>query len=180
MILLAAFKVLLLRYSGQTDVLVGTLIANRNHPGLEELIGFFVNTLVLRTDLSGNPSFRETLTRLRPVALDAYEHQDLPFETLVGAPGPRRSLSHTPVFQVAFAPQNTPAELPQIPHLTMQPLNVDVGTAKFDLTLSMMETEREEVPASAAPATWPCPIAWCLSAPSTIARISSSAPRSNA
>jgi non-ribosomal peptide synthetase component F len=102
MTLLAAFQVLLHRYSGQSDIVVGSPIANRTHIEIEKLIGFFVNTLVLRGDLSGNPTFCELLQRVRHVALDAYDHQDLPFERLVEELEPDRHLNRTPFFQVMF------------------------------------------------------------------------------
>jgi len=139
MTLLAAFQTLLYRYTGQEDVSVGTAIANRNRTEIEGLIGFFVNTLVMRTNLSGEPGFREVLKRVREVALGAYAHQDLPFEMLVEALQPERDLSHTPIFQAAFALQNTPMETLELPGLTLSPLDVDSGTAKFDLTLVMAE-----------------------------------------
>jgi acyl carrier protein len=110
MTLLAAFKVLLFRYTGQDDIVVGTPIANRNRGEIEGLIGFFVNTLVLRTDLRGNPSFRELLHRVRKVTLGAYAHQDLPFEVLVEKLQPERDLSRNPLFQIMFVLQNAPAE----------------------------------------------------------------------
>jgi non-ribosomal peptide synthetase component F len=103
MTLLAAFKALLFRYTGQEDIVVGTPIANRNRVELEELIGFFISTLALRTDLSGKPSFRELLRRVREVTLGAYAHQALPFEKLVEELQPERNLSHNPLFQVMFS-----------------------------------------------------------------------------
>ena len=108
MTLVAAFKTLMFRYARQTDVIIGVPIANRMRPETEKLIGFFVNNLVLRTDLSGNPSFRELLRRLREVAFGAYSHQDLPFEKLAEELHPERNLSHSPLFQVMFGLQNVP------------------------------------------------------------------------
>jgi amino acid adenylation domain-containing protein len=140
--LLAAFKTLLYRYTSQEDILVGSPIANRNRRKLEGLIGFFVNTLVLRTDLSGNPSFRELLSRVREVALSAYTHQDLPFEQLVEELQPTRNLSHTPLFQVMFVLQNAPMEALKLPGLSLDMLEVDSETARFDLTLTLTETEQ--------------------------------------
>src|SRR5207253_10285153 len=137
MTLLAAWQVLLSRYSGQEDVVVGIPIANRNRSEIEGLIGFFANTLALRGDLSGNPSFRELLARVREVALSAYAHQDLPFETLVEELRPERSLSHNPLFQVLFALQNTPALDQEIPGLKLQAMVAKGGTAKCDLALFM-------------------------------------------
>jgi len=131
--LLAAFQTLLYRYSGQTDIAVGSPIANRNRSEIEGLIGFFVNSLVLRTDLSGNPMFRELLTRVREVALGAYAHQDLPFEKLVEELQPERDLNRNPLFQVVFALQNAPVEALELPGLTVSPLDVDPGTTRFDL-----------------------------------------------
>ena len=142
MTLLAAFVTLLSRYSGQEDIVVGSPIANRNRSEVESLIGFFVNTLVLRTDLKDNPSFSELLARVRQVALDAYTHQDVPFEQLVEELQPERNLSHTPLFQVMFVLQNAPMEKLELPNLTLTPLEMKSITAKFDLTLSMMETEQ--------------------------------------
>ena len=108
MTLLAAFKVLLYRYTGQEDLIVGSPIANRHRQELERLIGFFVNTLAMRTDLSGNPTFKEVLKRVRETALDAYANQDLPFEYLVEQLQPNRDLSHSPLAQVFFVLENTP------------------------------------------------------------------------
>jgi amino acid adenylation domain-containing protein len=143
MTLLAAFKTLLHRYTGQTDIVVGSPIAGRTRVELENLIGFFVNTLVLRTDLSNDPTFRELLGRVREVTLGAYAHQDMPFEKLVEELQPARDLSRNPLFQVMFVLQNlaTPERtsrgaanpVPQVPPVAN-------GTAKFDLTLSVAET----------------------------------------
>ncbi|MUG94289.1 amino acid adenylation domain-containing protein [Scytonema sp. UIC 10036] len=140
MTLLAAFNILLYRYTGQTDILVGSPIANRERSEIEGLIGFFVNTLVLRTDVSGDPSFNELLPRLRSMALDAYAHQDLPFEMLVEALQPERDLSHTPLFQVMFALQNTPISEVELSGLKIDHLPIKTATAKFDLTLAMENT----------------------------------------
>ena len=139
MTLLAAYQVLLERYTGQEDVVVGSPIANRTHAEIEELIGFFVNAIVLRTDLSGNPSFRQLLGRARSVALDAYAHQDLPFEKLVEALQPERDLSRSPLFQVWFALQNAPRAEFKLPGLDLRSLEVHNGTSKFDLGLFVVE-----------------------------------------
>ncbi|CAD5977262.1 Gramicidin S synthase 2 [Planktothrix rubescens] len=141
MTLLAAFDALLYRYTGSSDILVGTPIANRNRSEIEGLIGFFVNTLVLRTNLADNPSFSQLLTRVREVAMDAYAHQDLPFEMLVEALQPERDLSHTPLFQVAFVLQNTPKSEIAMTGLTVTDLPPENTTAKFDLTLAMVNTD---------------------------------------
>nr|ABI26078.1 OciB [Planktothrix agardhii NIVA-CYA 116] len=141
MTLLAAFDTLLYRYTGSSDILVGTPIANRNRGEIEGLIGFFVNTLVMRTDLSDNPSFSQLLTRVREVTMDAYAHQDLPFEMLVEALQPERDLSHTPLFQVAFVLQNTPKSEIAMTGLTVTDLPPENTTAKFDLTLAMVNTD---------------------------------------
>jgi len=138
--LLAAFKTLLYRYTGQEDTIVGSPIAGRNRSEIEGLIGFFVNTLVLRTDLSGAPTFRELLGRVREVTLEAHAHQDLPFEKLVEVLQPERDLSHNPLFQVMFAFQNAPMEALVLPGLTVVPLEVESKAAQFDVTLSMEET----------------------------------------
>ncbi|MBD2013421.1 amino acid adenylation domain-containing protein [Microcoleus sp. FACHB-53] len=140
MTLLAAFKTLLYRYSGQEDIAVGSPIANRNRRETEELIGFFVNTLVLRTDLSGNPSFRDVLRQVREVALGAYAHQDLPFEKLVAELQPERNLGHNPLFQVWFVLQNAPMPTVELPGLTLNLLEVETGVARYDLKLDLTET----------------------------------------
>ncbi|MEG3936130.1 amino acid adenylation domain-containing protein [Microcoleus sp. B13-B4] len=140
MTLLAAFQTFLYRYTGQEDMIVGTPIAGRNQMEAEGLIGFFVNTLALRTYLGGNPSFPELLGRVREVALGAYAHQDLPFEKLVEELQPERDRSRTPLFQVMFVLQNTPTSALELPGLTVNSLKIKNGTAKFDLTLFMIET----------------------------------------
>ncbi|HEX6289379.1 MAG TPA: amino acid adenylation domain-containing protein [Herpetosiphonaceae bacterium] len=137
MTLLAAFNVLLARYSGQDDIIVGSPIANRDRFELESLMGFFVNTLLLRTDLTGNPSFRELLRRVRAVTLEAYAHQNVPFEQLVDVLRPERDPSYPPLFQVMFILQNAPMPSYNLPDLTLTPLEYDTGTAKFDLTLAL-------------------------------------------
>ncbi|HYO69312.1 MAG TPA: condensation domain-containing protein, partial [Archangium sp.] len=140
MTLLAAFQVLLSRYSGQEDLCVGTPIANRTRPEVEGLIGFFVNTLVIRTRLTGVSSFRELLGRVGDIALDAYEHQDIPFEKLVEVLQPQRDLSHAPLIQVMFSMQAGSALATSLEGLSLSPIPVDTGTSKFDLTLSLEET----------------------------------------
>ena len=142
MVLLGAFQALLARYSGQDDIAVGSPIAGRTRSEIEELIGFFVNTLVLRTDLSGDPSFREVLSRVREVALGAYDHQDLPFEKLVEELQPERDLSRVPLSQVFFALQNVPREALKLPNLALERQNVEGGTVKFDLSLFMFEEDQ--------------------------------------
>ncbi|BAZ50358.1 amino acid adenylation [Nostoc sp. NIES-4103] len=144
MTLLAAFKTLLCRYSGQNDVVVGSPIANRDRTELEGLIGFFVNTLVLRTDLSGNPTFRELLHRVREVTLDAYAHQDLPFEYLVEKLQPERNLSHNPIFQIMFALGNNPMVDFKLPGLNASFLDIERQAATFDLSVSL-QVDAEEL-----------------------------------
>ncbi|MEH2331117.1 amino acid adenylation domain-containing protein [Nostoc sp.] len=140
MTLLAAYDTLLYRYTGQEDILVGSPIANRDRLETEGLIGFFVNNLVMRTNLADNPSFSELLTRVRDMAMDAYAHQDLPFEMLVEALQPERDLSHTPLFQVMFVLQNAPMSAIELTELTVTSLMTESATAKFDLSLSMQNT----------------------------------------
>ncbi|WP_375497265.1 amino acid adenylation domain-containing protein [uncultured Nostoc sp.] len=143
MILLAAFQTLLWRYTGSEDIVVGSPIANRDRTELEGLIGFFANTIALRTNLVGNPTFEDLLTRVRTKLLEAYTHQDLPFEQLVEELQPQRNLSYTPVFQVMFVLQNTPMSVFELPGLTISPLAIDNGSAKFDLTLEITETPQK-------------------------------------
>jgi amino acid adenylation domain-containing protein len=140
MTLLAAFQTLLHCYTGQDDIAVGVLIANRHRVELESLIGFFVNTLVLRTDLSGDPSFEELIARVREVTLGAYEHQDLPYEKLLEELRPPRDLSRNPLFQALFVLHNTPQQTLELPGLTVSPLEIDPCTARFDVTLEFWET----------------------------------------
>ncbi|MCP4687684.1 MAG: amino acid adenylation domain-containing protein, partial [Desulfobacterales bacterium] len=142
MTLLGAFAVLLSRYSGQEDLVIGFPTANRNCRETEQLIGFFVNTLPARVDLSGEPSFRDFLSRVRETTLEAYDHQDAPFEKLVEALRPDRSLSYTPLFQVMFVFQNKPAVAPRAPGLDVKWIEVETGTAKFDLTLTLTRSGR--------------------------------------
>ncbi|MEH2138507.1 amino acid adenylation domain-containing protein [Nostoc sp.] len=137
--LLAAFKVLLYRYTQQEDIAIGSPIANRNRSEIEGLIGFFVNSLVLRTDLTGNPSFRELLNRVKEVALGAYTHQDLPFEKLVEELHPERNLNQNPLFQVVFALQNAPMSALELTGLTLSPLPFDTETTRFDLEFHLWE-----------------------------------------
>ncbi len=138
MLLLAAFKILLLRHTGEEDIVVGSPIANRHHQKLQGLIGFFVNTIPLRTNLAGNPSFRELLSQIHQVAIEAYTHQDLPFEQLVEALQPERNLSYTPIFQVMFAVRDT-RKLPEIEGLNWSQYRIDNETAQFDLNVSIEE-----------------------------------------
>jgi len=142
MTLLAAFQTLLSRYADTDDVAVGVPVAGRNRPEIEDLIGFFVNTLVMRTDLGGNPRFSELLSRVRRVAVDAYAHQEMPFDKLVELLEPDRDLSRTPLFQVMFVLQNLPDAGIELPGgLTFSPLEQESHWTKFDLTLFMWETD---------------------------------------
>ena len=139
--LLAAFQVLLHRYSGQADIAVGTPVAGRTRLELEDLIGFFVNTLVMRVDLAGDPGFRVLLGRVRRVAIEAYTHQELPFEKLVSVVQAGRDAGRTSLFQAMFALQNAPLPALRTSELVLTPLEVDSGTSKFDLSLFAEEWE---------------------------------------
>ncbi|MEH2382478.1 MAG: amino acid adenylation domain-containing protein [Nostoc sp.] len=142
-LLLAAFKVLLHKYTNQNDIVVGTDIANRNRVETEGLIGFLINTLVLRTNLSGNLIFRELLRRIREVTLGAYDHQDLPFDKLVDVLNPERNLNQmVPLFQVKFDLQLAKVEQLELSDLSVSPLIFDNGTAKFELRFNLSETEQ--------------------------------------
>ena len=137
LILLTAFKILLKRYIGHSDVVVGTPVSGRLHKKSEALIGFFVNTLVLRTNLDGNPSFIQAVERVGQTLLEAFKHQEMPFEKIVDALRPERNLSYTPLFQIMFSYQEAPTESQQIGGLSFEPMEIDTGSAKFDLTLSV-------------------------------------------
>ncbi len=136
----ASSTVLLARYTGQTDLVVGTPVAGRDRAEVEGLIGLFLNTLALRADLSGDPSFGGLLERVRETTLEAFGHAVLPFERLVDELAPERDLSHAPVFQVLLVLQNTPGEPFELPDLTLAPVEVDTATSKFDLVLNATET----------------------------------------
>ncbi len=138
---LAAFKVLLYRYSGTTDIAVGTPVAGRSRLELEGLIGFFANTLVLRTDLAGGPTFRQLLARVRDGALDAYTRQDVPFEKLVEVLAPARDLSRNPLFQVCFALQNLAGNNLRLPGLDVARRDLPTAHAKFDLSLDLRDRD---------------------------------------
>ncbi|HST59480.1 MAG TPA: amino acid adenylation domain-containing protein, partial [Longimicrobium sp.] len=142
MVLLSAFQVLLGKYAGTDDVVVGSPIAGRTRAETEPLIGFFVNTLVLRTELGGDPTFREVVARVRTATLAAYEHQDVPFERLVAELAPERSLSHAPLFQVAFALWNTGDAVEPLPGLAVREMEPGLDTAKFDLSLGLARDAR--------------------------------------
>ncbi|MDZ8067342.1 MAG: condensation domain-containing protein [Nostoc sp. DedQUE08] len=142
MTLLGAFKVLLYWYTGDRDIVVGTDIANRNRIEIENLIGFFVNQLVLRTNLSDNPTFSDLLQRVRKVCLEAYAHQDLPFEKLVGALNPKRDFNQTPLFQVKLILQNAPIHSLELSELTLTSLDLENQVASVDLLLELTDTEQ--------------------------------------
>jgi amino acid adenylation domain-containing protein len=139
MVLLAAFKLLLARHTGSEDIVVGTPIAGRRRTELEALIGFFLNTLALRTDISGNPSFVDLLARVKATTLDAYDHQELPFEKLLEVLQPQRSTAHTPIVQVIFNLHNEPTAGLSLAGLAVSPFSIDRGTAKFDLSVALVE-----------------------------------------
>ncbi|QKG84493.1 amino acid adenylation domain-containing protein [Kroppenstedtia pulmonis] len=139
MTLLAGFQTLLHRYTGQTDLLVGAPVANRPRRELEGIIGFFVNTIVLRTELNGNEGFRELMGRIRQVSLEAFSRQDVPFEKLVEHLQPERDLSHNPLFQVLFSFQQDGLAVGESESLPMEYVRVENDTAKFDLSLNMIQ-----------------------------------------
>lgn len=138
MMMLAAFATLLYRVTGESDIVVGSPIANRNRLELQGLIGFFTNTLALRVRLDGNPSFRQVLARARETALGAYAHQDLPFEKVVEAAAPKRDPSYNPLFQVNFRAQATERPGPDLAGLRAEPVSIDIGFSRFDLALELV------------------------------------------
>ncbi|HEV2472154.1 MAG TPA: amino acid adenylation domain-containing protein [Chthonomonadales bacterium] len=140
MTLLTAFHILLSRYSGQTDIVIGTPVSGRTRTEIEGLIGYFSNSLVLRADLSGNPTYREALREVRSSVLGAFSHQDLPFEMLVKELQPHRDLSRTPVYQIMFSVGSHHTEQLNLPGLSITPLLMDRNTAKFDMTLGLRES----------------------------------------
>ncbi|WP_444997367.1 amino acid adenylation domain-containing protein [Aliikangiella sp. IMCC44359] len=140
MTLQTAFAVLLSRYSHESDIVMGTPIANRTHSSLSPLIGFFVNTLVLRNQIEGELSFNELLQQSKQMSLSAFEHQHLPFEMLVERLQPTRSFSHTPLFQVMFALQNNEQTELTLPNLKLEAVQAESSIAKFDLTVTVEET----------------------------------------
>ena len=141
MVLLAGFQLLMSRYSGQDDIVVGSTVAGRNYAEIEPLIGFFVNTLAMRTDLSGDPTCRELLARVKKVALDGYAHQEIPFEKLVEELQPERSLSYNPIFQVLFGLQNMPRQVFQASGLSVERSLVHQAMSIFDMSWFAWETD---------------------------------------
>ncbi|MFL6284301.1 MAG: amino acid adenylation domain-containing protein, partial [Pyrinomonadaceae bacterium] len=139
MTMLAAFQLLLSCYARQQDVLVGSPIAGRSRAETEGLIGLFINTLIMRTDLSGEPTFRELLSRVKEVSLGAYAHQDVPFEKLVEELQPKRSMSHSPLFQAMFVLQNAPMSSLSMPRLTLEPFKLPGESARYELGLTLTE-----------------------------------------
>jgi hypothetical protein len=143
MTLLAAFNTLLYRSTNQHDVIVGTAVAGRNRAEIENLIGIFINMLVLRTDLSGNPTFLELLTRVRNVTVEAYAHQNVPFERLVEALQPARVLSRSPFFQIAFGVDYQPVRKFTLPDLELSPISFPTELSRYDLTLWVFESDAD-------------------------------------
>jgi len=143
MILMAGFQALLYRYSGQDQIVVGTDLANRTTPETERMIGFFINLMAVRTDLSGNPTFRELLRRVREGLLGSYAHQEVPFLKIVQDIQPERSATHNPIVQVLFVMQNIPRANRELAGLQMEPFEVPVTTSKFDMAVFVAERAGE-------------------------------------
>ena len=141
MILLAAFKILLFRYSNQEDIIIGTPIANRNRKETENIIGFFSNNLLIRSDLSGNPAFNIFLKQIKQIALNAFAHQEIPFEKIVEFVNPKRDMSHSPLFQVMFIMQNIIIPDINLTGIRSEEIKLDNGFSKFDLTLELWENK---------------------------------------
>ena len=141
MVLLAAFECMILHFTGNPDLVLGTDLANRTNHQTEDLIGFFVNLLVLRTDLSGDPTFEDLLGRVREVALEAYAHQDVPFDKLVEELKPERNSSYHPLVQVLFVQQNTPRNASPMPGIETTPYMLEMPS-KFDLVVFVNETDK--------------------------------------
>lgn len=141
MVLLAGFKTLLLRYTGQNDICVGSPIANRTRTEIEPLIGTFINTLALRSNIDNDATFLEILQQIKATTLEAYQYQDLPFEKVVDAVQPERNLAYSPLFQVMFSLENTPQNTIKLFDLQLEPLEIDTKTTKFDIVLTLREEE---------------------------------------
>ncbi len=141
MVLMAAFKALLFRYTRQEDLLVGSAVAGRSRPEFEKLIGLFINNIVLRTSLADDPTVRELIARVREVALDAFASQDVPFDHLVTVLHQQRDLNHSPLFQVMFILQNFAAPSLELPGVTVTAVPVDTGASRFDLTIEAAEKD---------------------------------------
>jgi non-ribosomal peptide synthetase component F len=139
MTLMAGFQALLSRYSGQEQIVVGTDLANRTMPETERMIGFFINLMAVRTDLSGNPTFRELLGRVRDGLLESYAHQEVPFPKIVQEIQPERSASHNPIVQVLFVMQNIPRAKRELAGLQVEAFEVPVTTSKFDMAVFIAE-----------------------------------------
>jgi non-ribosomal peptide synthetase component F len=139
MTLIAAFQAMLSKYSGEEQIVVGTDLANRTMPETEQMIGFFINLLAVRTDLSGNPTFRELLSRVRERLLEAYAHQEVPFPKVVQEIQPERSTTHNPIVQALFVMQNAPRTKRELAGLRVEPFEVPVTTSKFDMAVFMAE-----------------------------------------
>ncbi len=143
MVLIAAFYVLLYRYTNQEDINIGTPIANRNRAEIENLIGFFINTLVLRSQIDGNETVKNYLQQIKKIALEAYENQDIPFETIVEKLNIERDISRTALFQAMFVLNNAPVAKLELENVIFEPLEIDTGTTKFDLVMSITETDNK-------------------------------------